>query len=235
MRFKILAFSAAVLASSVSAALFGAAPSEPDLQVDITSPADRSRLAWQSQGSYAVTVSYGGKSTKFDEIPTSAVLLTATYAADTDAPDARRAVPLAQPLIDVTQSNCVGCHDFDASSGGPSFAAIARRYAGQPNAAAMLAGHIRDGSRGAWGQGTMPPHADLTPAQAAGMADWILAHGTDPGVHYYIGKSGSFRMIAPGTPGPRAGLVLRAYYTGPREAGDACAATGRDIVIVSGS
>lgn len=235
MRFKLLALSTAVLTSSVSAALLGAAPPAPGLQVEVTSPADRSRLAWQSQGSYAVTISYGGKSTKFDEIPSNEILLTTTYAADTDATDARRTVALAQPLVDITRSNCIGCHDFDASSGGPSFAAIARRYAGQPNVAAMLAGHIRNGSRGDWGQGTMPPHPDLAPAQAADIASWILAHGADPGIHYYVGKSGSFRMTAPGTPGPRAGLVLRAYYTGPREAGDTRPAAGRDTVVVSGS
>lgn len=235
MHFKVFALSALLLISSLSAALLRAAPPGPGPQVDITLPADRTRLAWQSQSSYAVTVSYDGKSTKFDEIPSNDVLLTTSYVADTDAPAARRALPLAQSLIDITQSNCTGCHDFNASSGGPSFAAIGKRYAGQAAAAATLAEHIRGGSHGVWGSGTMPPHPDLGPAQAAGIANWILASGADPRTQHYVGKSGSFRMIAPGKPGPRAGLVLRAYYTGPLK-GDAPRSTGgRNTVVVSGS
>lgn len=235
MQFKILALCAIVLASSLSAALLRAAPPGTGLQVDITSPADRSRLAWQSQGSYAVTIAYDGKSTRFDEIPSSDVLLATTFVPDTDAPAARRVVPPPQALVDMTQSNCMGCHDFNASSGGPSFAAIGKRYAGQPAAAETLAAHIRNGSRGAWGAGAMPPHPDLGPAQATAIANWILAHGADPAVLHYVGKSGSFRMIAPGKPGPRAGLVLSAYYTGPLKSGDTRNAAGRNVVIVSGS
>lgn len=235
MQFKILALCAVVLVSSLSAALLRAAPPGTSLQVDITSPADHSGLAWQSQGSYAVTIAYGGKSTRFDEIPSTDVLLATTFVPDTDAPAARRAAPLPQALVDMTQSNCTGCHDFNASSGGPSFAAIGKRYAGQAGAAATLAAHIRNGSRGAWGTGSMPPHPDLSAAQAAAIANWILAHGADPAVRYYVGKSGSFRMIAPGKPEPRAGLVLNAYYTGPLKSGGTRAAAGRNVVIVTGS
>ncbi|WP_066824770.1 c-type cytochrome [Sphingomonas mali] len=235
MQFKILALSTVVLVSSLSAALIRAAPPTSDPQVDITSPADRSRLPWQSQGSYAVTISYDGKSTRFDEIPSSDVLLATSFVPDTDAPAARRAAPLPQALADITRSNCMGCHDFNASSGGPSFAAIGKRYAGQPAAAATLAAHIRDGSRGAWGSGSMPPHPDLAPAQAGAIANWILTHGTDPAVRYYVGKSGSFRMITPGKPGPRAGLVLSAYYTGPLTSGGTRNAVGRNVVVVMGT
>ncbi len=235
MQFKVLASSAVVLASSLTAALLRAAPPAPGPQVDITSPADHSRLAWQAQGSYAVTVAYDGKSTRFDEIPSSDVLLAATFVPDTAAPAARRGTPLAQALIDVTQSNCMGCHDFNASAGGPSFAAIGTRYAGQAGAGATLAAHIRNGSRGAWGSDSMPPHPDLSAASAAAIATWILAHGADPAVRYYAGKSGSFRMIAPSKPGPRAGLVLNAYYTGPLKGGGTREAAGRNVVVVTGS
>jgi cytochrome c551/c552 len=237
MQWKILVLSALVLVSSVSASLLRAAPpaTGSGLQVDIASPADRSRLAWQAQGNYAVTISYDGKSTKYGEIPSENVLLGATFVPDADAPSARGAVPLPQGLIDLAQSNCTGCHDFNANSGGPSFAAIGKRYAGQAAATATLAAHIRNGSKGAWGGGTMPPHPDLSPAQASAIAAWIVGHGADPAVHYYAGKDGSFRMIAPGKPGPRAGLVLRAYYTGPLKAGAARNAAGRNVVAVYGS
>lgn len=235
MQFKLLALSAVVLVSSLSAALLRAAPPASGPQIDITSPVDHSRLAWQSQGSYAVTVAYDGKSTRFDEIPSSDVLLATTFVADTEVPAARRAAPLPEALVQVTQSNCMGCHDFNASSGGPSFAAIGKRYAGQPTAAATLAAHIRNGSRGDWGSGSMPPHPDLAQAQATAIASWILAHGADPAVRYYAGKSGSFRMIAPGKPGSRAGLVLSAYYTGLLKNGATHNVTGRNVVVVTGT
>jgi cytochrome c551/c552 len=235
MQFKLFALSTIALTSCASAALFRAAPPAPGLQVDITSPADRGRLAWQSQGSYAVTIAYDGKSTRFDEIPSTDVLLATIFVLDVGAPAARHIAPLPQALVDITQSNCMGCHDFNASSGGPSFAAIAKRYTGQPAAAATLAAHIRNGSRGAWGSGSMPPHPDLAPAQAAAIANWILAHGADPTVRHYVGKSGSFRRIAPGKPGPRGGLVLSAYYTGPRKSGGTRDAAGRNLVVVTGT
>lgn len=237
MRWKILVLCALVPVSAPFAALLRAAPPAPGpgLQVDITSPADRSRLAWQSQGSYAVTVAYDGKSTKYGEIPAENVLLGTAFVPDVDAPSARRDVPLPQALVDITQSNCTGCHDFNASSGGPSFAAMGKRYAGQPAAIGTLAAHIKNGSKGVWGGGTMPPHPDLSPAQASAVAVWIVAHGADPSVQYYAGKEGSFRMTAPGKPGPRAGLVLRAYYTGPLKSGATRNAAGRNVVAVYGS
>jgi cytochrome c551/c552 len=237
MKRKILVLSALGLASSVFATLLRAAPPAPgsELQVDIASPSDLSRLAWQSQGSYAVTVSYDGKSTKYGEIPTENVLLGTAFVPDVDAPSARRDMPLPQALIDITESNCTGCHDFNANSGGPSFAAMGKRYAGQATAITTLAAHIKNGSKGVWGGGTMPPHPDLSPAQANAIATWIIAHGADPSVHYYAGKDGSFRMTAPDKPGSRAGLVLRAYYTGPLKNGATRNAAGRNVVAVYGS
>lgn len=226
---------AALSASSFAVLLHAATPSSHGLSVDITSPADHSRLAWNAQGSYAVTVSYDGKSSKYGEIPSNAVLLRTTYAADANAPAIRRAAPIPQALIEISRSNCMGCHDFTASSAGPSFAAIGKRYAGNAAAVALLAGHIRNGSSGAWGGGSMPPHPDLSAAQATAIAQWIVTHGGDPAVHYSIGKTGSFRMTAPDKPGPHAGLVFSAFYTGPFKPGDDRNATGRDTVVVYGT
>ena len=81
----------------------------------------------------------------------------------------------------------------------------------------------------------MPPHPNLSPVQATAIAQWIVANANDPSVHYSIGKSGSFRMIAHGKPGPHAGMVLSAYYAGPIKAGESRAGTGRNIVVISGS
>lgn len=217
------------------AVLVHAAPALKGAQVEITSPADGSRHAWNSQVPYAVTASYDGKSTKFGELPANDVVLRATYVGNVNATSAGRAPTLPDALVQISQSNCTGCHDFAASSAGPSFAAIGKRYAGNANAVAMLAAHIRNGSSGAWGGGTMPPHPDLSPAQASAIAQWIVGHGNDRAMHYSIGKSGSFRMIAVGKPGPDSGVVLSAFYTGPLKPGESRAASGRTVVVVHGS
>lgn len=218
-----------------AAVLLHAAPVASGAQVDITRPADAGHHAWNSQVPYAVTATYGGKSTKFGELPANDVVLRAVFVANLEAPSARRASALPDALVQISQSNCTGCHDFTASSAGPSFAAIGKRYTGKAKAVAMLAAHIRNGSSGAWGAGTMPPHPDLTPAQASAIAQWIVAQGNDPAVHYSIGKSGSFRMIPVGKPGPKSGIVLSGFYTGPLKPGDSRAASGRTVVVVHGS
>lgn len=225
---------ATVSAASFAVLLHAAAPAS-GAQIDITSPADNSRVAWNAQAPYAVIASYNGKSTKFGELPATAVVLRAAYVANADAPAARRAPPLPEGLVQISQSNCMGCHDFAAASSAPSFAAIAKRYAGHVGAATMLAGHIRNGSSGTWGGGMMPPHPNLSPVQATAIAQWIVANANDPSVHYSIGKSGSFRMIAHGKPGAHAGMVLSAYYAGPIKAGESRAGTGRNTVVISGS
>jgi cytochrome c551/c552 len=232
LRFKSIGASIAVLAASSFAILVHAAP-VAGLSVDFTSPADRSSVAWNAQAPYAVTAIYNGKSTKYGELPAKDVVVRATYTPDTAKAGAQ--APLDEGIVQISQSNCMGCHDFAARSSGPSFAAIGKRYTGHADTVAMLAGHIRSGSSGAWGGGAMPPHPDLSPAQATAIARWIVAHGDDPAVHYSIGKSGSFRMIAPGKPGPRAGLVLSAFYTGPLDPGETRTASGRHTVVISGS
>ena len=121
------------------------------------------------------------------------------------------------------------------SSYSATWVAHAKRYAGHVGAATMLAGHIRNGSSGTWGGGMMPPHPNLSPVQATAIAQWIVANANDPSVHYSIGKSGSFSMIAHGKPGAHAGMVLSAYYAGPIKAGESRAGTGRNTVVISGS
>ena len=204
------------------------------LIVDITAPANHSRLRWQSRASYAVTASYDGKSTKFGELPSTDILLRASFAANADAPPPAAALPDA--LLAISRSNCTGCHDFTAASSAPSFAAIGKRYSGQAAAVAMLAEHIRSGSRGTWGRGTMPPHPDMTAAEATAIAEWIASDGNDAAVQYVIGRSGSFRMSAAGKAGPHSGMVLSAFYTGPLKAGESRRpAAGRSTILVYGT
>jgi cytochrome c len=68
----------------------------------------------------------------------------------------------------------MGCHDVQRRKVGPSFRAIAERYATQAGAADALAVKIRQGSRGAWGMVAMPANLSITPEEARVIAGWVL-------------------------------------------------------------
>ena len=75
----------------------------------------------------------------------------------------------------VKGSDCSSCHAVDRQVVGPSYSAVAKRYEGQADAAKKLAGRIRDGGSGNWGDVPMTPHPSLKDAQLLKMAEWILS------------------------------------------------------------
>ena len=103
----------------------------------------------------------------------------------------------------VKENDCSSCHAADRELVGPSYAAIAKRYASQPTAAAKLSARIREGGSGSWGDVAMTPHPDLTDAQAQQMLAWILSvKGAQPvapkavsKIYTYKLKNGSTRQL----------------------------------------
>jgi len=73
------------------------------------------------------------------------------------------------------RSDCFSCHAADHTIVGPAYNAIAKKYAGQADAASRLAQRIREGGSGRWGTMRMPPHSDLTDAQLREIVQWILS------------------------------------------------------------
>ena len=72
---------------------------------------------------------------------------------------------------------CFSCHGTSAGGVGPSFDAIAQRYAGQPGAVSRLTRAITHGVSGRWaGYGPMPP-GQASRAQANRLARLILGRG----------------------------------------------------------
>ena len=69
---------------------------------------------------------------------------------------------------------CTACHSIDAKLVGPPLKEVAAKYADQPDAVAMLAGHIKNGSQGVWGPIPMPPNA-VTEEEAKILAEWVLS------------------------------------------------------------
>lgn len=73
----------------------------------------------------------------------------------------------AQKLIQA--SDCSSCHAVDRQVVGPAYTEVAKRYAGQSDAADKLSVKIRDGGGG------MTSHPDLSDAQRTEIAKWILS------------------------------------------------------------
>lgn len=100
-----------------------------------------------------------------------------TSVAQTPASGHRDSAPARQggdaPVAGLLQKHtCVACHGMDSKLVGPSFADIGRKYSGRGDAAAYLAGKIRSGGMGTWGQVPMPPQA-LPEGDSKLIAQWL--------------------------------------------------------------
>ena len=97
------------------------------------------------------------------------ILILAAAAAQADEPvDDQTGLKLVQKY------HCQQCHTIDKTHAGPSFSAIAKRYASDPNARNEVAASILNGSTGAWGPLPMPPVA-VSKEDLRALVDWILS------------------------------------------------------------
>ena len=76
-----------------------------------------------------------------------------------------------------TRHNCVMCHELDKKYVGPAFQDVARKYEGQPEAAARLAEKVRKGGGGVWGKVSMPPHPTVPAGDIRKLVEWVLRSG----------------------------------------------------------
>lgn len=74
-----------------------------------------------------------------------------------------------------TAKNCMACHAVDTKLVGPSYKDVAKKYATQKDAAAMLADKIVKGGSGVWGAIPMPANAQVNEAEAKKLAAWVLS------------------------------------------------------------
>lgn len=72
------------------------------------------------------------------------------------------------------KNDCLGCHAVATKLVGPAYKDVAAKYAGQPDAQAVLVQSIRNGSVGKWGELPMPAHPKLSDADAKKLAAWVL-------------------------------------------------------------
>lgn len=71
-------------------------------------------------------------------------------------------------------AGCSACHAIDKKIVGPSYEAVAKKYAGQPNAVPMLVEAVKKGHVGTWGPVPMPPHPNLPDSEIKKIVEWIL-------------------------------------------------------------
>lgn len=75
----------------------------------------------------------------------------------------------------VSKSDCLTCHKVDEMVTGPAYRDVANKYAGLPDTIIThLAGKIRSGGNGVWGEIMMLPHPAISQADAEAMVKYIL-------------------------------------------------------------
>ena len=123
---------------------------------------------------------------QFDDadMPAMVDYLVKTYGAERGAAapaaavkPAAAAVPAAsgQDVKTLLAANgCMACHALDQKVVGPGFAEVAARYKGKDGVAAVAA-NIRSGGAGKWGPVPMPPFSQLSAADAATLAKYVLS------------------------------------------------------------
>lgn len=89
------------------------------------------------------------------------------------------AIAVATPVLAdqaLAQSkNCLSCHAIDKKIVGPAYKDVAKKYAGQKDAADKLASKIMKGGSGVWGVIPMPVNAQVNEAEAKKLAAWVLS------------------------------------------------------------
>lgn len=77
-----------------------------------------------------------------------------------------------------TSKNCMACHAVATKMVGPSYKDVAAKYAGDADAVKKLAMSIQKGStpgKGNWGPVPMPANTQVSDAEAAKLAAWVMA------------------------------------------------------------
>ncbi len=84
------------------------------------------------------------------------------------------AVPALADLALAKSKNCMSCHAIDKKVVGPAYQEVAKKYAGQKDAADKLAAKIMKGGAGAWGAVPMPVNKQVNDEEAKRLAAWVL-------------------------------------------------------------
>jgi len=101
-------------------------------------------------------------------------ILVLTLATAFAASTAHAALSDADAAKTMAKYNCQACHTIDKKLVGPAFRDVAKKYAGDADAAHKLEAKVKNGSTGVWGPVPMPPN-NVPPADLGPLVAWLLA------------------------------------------------------------
>ncbi len=101
--------------------------------------------------------------------------LQITLAAATAVLSAAIVTPARANLALAQKNSCTACHAADKKLIGPAYQDVAKKYAGQKEATALVSDSVRKGGSGKWGAIPMPAQPNLSEADAKTLAEWILS------------------------------------------------------------
>lgn len=72
---------------------------------------------------------------------------------------------------------CFACHDLNEQKVGPSYKAVAKKYASQKDAKTKLVEKVLEGGTGTWGDTPMPATKTMgvSKSEAGKLVSWILS------------------------------------------------------------
>jgi cytochrome c len=140
----------------------------------------------QSPLTYSINVSdKEDGETKFDEINPNEILLQVQYGDNGKKND-------VSALHAMMASNCMNCHAFKSKLIGPSYLDISNKYSSSD--AATLVKHVKEGSKGIWGDIVMPTHPELSDDEISKMVNWIVSYNGNKSSDFFLGKEGSVQL-----------------------------------------
>jgi cytochrome c len=83
-------------------------------------------------------------------------------------------VPALASTALAQKHNCLACHAVDKKLVGPSYQDVAKKYAGQKDAEAVLFNSVRKGSSGKWGPVPMPANTSPSDDEVKALVKWVL-------------------------------------------------------------
>lgn len=111
----------------------------------------------------------------------------------------------------LAKTDCATCHNRETKSRGPSFVQLAEKYKPDRATLDLLAGKVRNGGTGVWGQEVMPAHPLMTPVTARAIVAYMLSIN-DRGLSSAPLQGSYTPALQEGDAG-RGSVVLRAVYT----------------------
>lgn len=150
--------------------------------------------------------------TKYDEINPTEILLLVQNGAKVKSSNN------VNDLHAMMASNCMNCHAFNSKLIGPSYMDISKKYSS--GNMQVLVKHVKEGSKGVWGDIVMPTHPELSDEEIKKMVKWILNFKNERNTEYHLGKEGSVQVKSAGS------VILTASYLDHQKA------MGSDKVVV---